>query len=176
MPSMTNRKILNTRGLTAFEALILLTILTLMAVFLYTQFYWIDQRVNNRRCADNLRRIWTGIQIYANGNPSRELPSDSSADEALGRLFVRGNLTRLEVFDCPFRHGHPRGFPGPDLTHPGGSLRGTEYLYTRSRLTLDSPGESPVVSDIPGSHSGGRVHVLHLDGTVTEESEIPAGF
>lgn len=165
----------NQKGVTFTELLLILAALALLTAFIFPQIYLIDRRVKKARCVHNLEKISLGLHIYANEEPDHGFPKDEPGQDALRRIFVRGNITDLSVFDCPFTAETPKGMPGGHLKTPSTQLRDIDYLYNRADLTLESPPWSVIVADKPGSHGGSSMHVLTVDGTVKEVKTPPAG-
>jgi hypothetical protein len=163
------------KGVTLTELVLVFIALAVLGAFLFSQIYLIDRKVKSARCESNLRKIGTALHIYANEESDQSFPKDDTAEQAFRRLFVRGNLTDVSVFDCPFHPGSPSGEPGPHLKKPGISLHEVEYLYNREDHTLKSPATAVLVTDKPGSHGGDEIHILTADGKVHRVGKAPAG-
>lgn len=164
------------RGTTFVELLVLALFIFACVFFLVYHGDKIREYASRRRCIAHLRAIGTGLQVYAAEQPSFSFPQEARARDAFRKIFVEGNIEDVRVFDCPSRPGAAYGRPGPFLNTPSQDLDGVEYAYTQVAATLNSSPQTVLAADLPGSHPGHVFHVLHADGTVTEESSMPDGL
>lgn len=131
-------------GVTVMELLLVLAIFLVMAVVL-TPFVRVTKTWARRiECADNLRRINLGLQLYANAH-------DGAYPAELGTLYP-AYVTNAKAFDCPAsKHiGTP--------AHP-------DFEYNAG-LNRRSPGTAVVAQDQDGNHGRAGKNVLFADGSV----------
>jgi type II secretory pathway pseudopilin PulG len=129
---------------TIMEVLVVAGIFVMMALFLAPIVRMVRERAQTIACANNLREINLGLQLYASDHGGNFAPN-------LGALYP-AYVKNRKAFDCPA--GKRTGTPeDPD------------YGYTAGLTESSGMGEA-VAYDIDGNHGKARKNILRMDGSV----------
>lgn len=158
------------KGFTLVELLVVVTVLVILATFLVPQVGAIRERTRRASCLENLRIIGVGLHTYAADN-NGAFPTANVAATAFQSIYVNGNITDPNVFNCPSTTN-----TAPSGTVGGTNLAGVDYLYNDTDLNDQSAGTSVVSADNDTSHTTPAAwNVVRVSGSVGQVTTDPLG-
>lgn len=177
------------RGFSLIELLITLTILIILTTLMWSRSAGSYQRTQKQLCADNLRKCYVSLQIFANDHAGKlpEAPGAKTSEEALAQLVPRYTID-TSIFICPGSKDSPLPAGGDfakrkiSYAYCVGTKLADATLPVMSDRQVDtlakSPGQSVFSKD--GKPPGANHHkyggnILFADGRV-EQSPAKAAF
>lgn len=129
---MTVRRSSKTPAFSLIELLVVMAIIVVVSVMLYSFGSPVHQRTQKELCADNLQKIFLGLQIYSDDFGKFPANTNAQTSEEVLNVLVPRYTVDTSLFICP---------GGRDSDIPSGAPIGKykiSYAYYMGRGTNDS--------------------------------------